>query len=248
VFASTVESSDTVLLKPTGAGAAPSDPGPSGDLAYDDANNNGQYDSAETTYTASDLEDGFNYPNVNLVIPSDVGTLRNDNNGIDITANSISSEVDFESQNQQVSLTASENINIDGTTITAPNNGVDISGGTVSAVGTTFESRNNLATISATSGQLDLTSATVNADNNGMSFSSSGDMYLDNADLNSNNAQATADLGQGGGQKTLHVNGTVINDADDTLEYEGSNVRTDGSPSSGTLSRQGGGPPQGRGP
>jgi len=98
-------------------GNSTADPGPAGDLAYDDANDNLMYDSGETTYIEYELYQ-FQDNSVNLVIPSDVGggTLYNPGGDINIDAQNVTSNVDIDAPNQlTLSATGGRTINASGT-------------------------------------------------------------------------------------------------------------------------------------
>ena len=233
-----------------------SDPGPPGKLAYDDENQNGEYDSGETTYTRAEIEDGFDDGGVDLVIPSDVGTVSS--NGLDISANSITSEVGFEAtngdlklsagsggievtgqslsaQNGDTEVTASGPVVLDSSSVESTTGKVKVEGDTVSAVGASLVAENDDLTVTATGGELDATSATLRSDTDDVDLESSGDMYLESASVEASNGDATAGLKQG--SNTLFVDSAVIADSDQNLTYEPSGITVDGSPSSGTVSK-----------
>jgi hypothetical protein len=104
-------------------GPKPVEKVPSGPYAYADADNDLEYDEGETTYTASDLYD-FD-KNVNLVIPSDVQGGMLSNGEISITADKITTRVDYTTTNDGLSLTTKENGPID-----IAGAGIDTQGGT----------------------------------------------------------------------------------------------------------------------
>lgn len=90
---------------------------PSGSYAYADEDNDLEYDPGETTYSESEL---YSFSkDVNLVIPSDVGSGSISNGKISINANKITSRVDVTSTNDNVKFDANSEggIDINGTTI-----------------------------------------------------------------------------------------------------------------------------------
>jgi hypothetical protein len=238
-----------------------SDPGPPGGLAYDDANQNGQYDNDETTYTKSEIEDGFDDDEVDLVIPSDVGTISSsglDISGLNINANSITSEVDFEATigdltlsagaggievtDQSISATSGDTsikssgaTVLDGSSVESTTGQIVVEGETVSAVGSSVVAQNGGLTVKATAGELDATSATLRSDTDDLTLESNGDMYVESASLEAPIGSATASLNQG--SNTLFVDGAVIDDRDQDLVYSPNGITVDGSPSSGTVSK-----------
>ena len=168
-----------------GGGPVVGDPG----TAFDDANNNNQLDGGETTYEESDLYT-FNDETVNLVIPEAVGTVERGNQ-INIRANSITSEVSFVSNNENVRLesTGGEIITT-GSEITANNNNVDlISAAAASIDDTTIESVTSSVTINADD-ELTATGSSVTA-NNDITLDATGDVSLDDATVDADTGQVT---------------------------------------------------------
>jgi hypothetical protein len=234
------------------------DPGPSGSQAFDDANGNGIYESGETTYSNGDLADGFNQPSENLVIPTDVGTVDNRNNGVTLTAKSITSSVDItsrndaieltatsgditltgrtvESRNNVVDLTASGTLNVDDATIESRNNEVSLEAQQISARNAYIRSQNNDVTVSATrngGGELDATGADLISESNNVDLLSVGDMRLDSATVDASGT-ATADLALG--SATLYVDQAQIFDGDNTLTYAPNTITVTGSTNSGSV-------------
>lgn len=167
-----------------GGGPVVGDPG----TAFDDANNNNQLDGGETTYEESDLYT-FNDETVNLVIPEAVGTVERGNQ-INIRANSITSEVDFISNNENVRLesTGSEIIST-GSEITANNNVDLISATTASIDDTTIESVTGSVTVDADD-ELTATGSSVTA-NNDITLDATGDVSLNSATVDADTGQVT---------------------------------------------------------
>jgi hypothetical protein len=91
--------------------------GPSVNFAFDDTNDNLQYDPGEEKYTCECSFTDFNNASVNLVIPSSFsgGTL-NPSGGIDIEAANITSQVDMDggSSNLRLNVDSGRTINLTG--------------------------------------------------------------------------------------------------------------------------------------
>ncbi len=230
-----------------------SDPGPSGDLAYDDADRDGEFDPGETTYTRSDLEDGFDDEAVDLVVPSDVGDLSS--NSLTIRANSVTAEVDFDATtgnllvestggdlrvtgqslsaaNGDATLTGAGAVVVDGSTVESTTGQVDVDGGTVSARNADLSAANSALQLTS-DGTLDATGAGLSSSTSDVALVSNGDMLLDSATLTATNGDATADLG--GGNAVLHVDQAVIDDTNDTLDRSPNGVTVQGTPSEGSV-------------
>jgi hypothetical protein len=194
--------------------------------AFDDTDDDGQLDSGETTYSESDLYN-FDDETVNLVIPSAVGQLRQDNSQISIRAKSITSEVDIRSQNSGITLTATEGVVRTGSLVRSDNQFVTISGKRVDISGTTVRADNGDVTLSATQrgGGVIIAndSAEIRSRNNDITLESVGDMYLDDSRVRTDNGAITADLG---GANTLHIDGTTVQGTDAIL-YSPSGVTED---------------------
>jgi len=251
VLASAKDDSDVIEIEIVGVA---SDPGPPGGLAYDDANRNDQYDSSETTYTRSELESGFDDNTVNLVVPSDVGTISSDS--VSISANSLTADVDVEStdgalaltasggdvtltgqdlsaSNGAASVTANGDLTIDDTVLESSTDQVSLDGGTVSMENADLTASSDAIGVTS-NGVLEATGASMTSDVDDLDLVSSGDMRLNSTTIAAPNGDATADLNQG--SSTLYVDGAVIDDADDTLEYSPNGADVVGTPSSGSVS------------
>jgi hypothetical protein len=247
VLTSANDGSDVIRIDVTGVDP---DPGPPGQLAYDDANQNGQYDTGETTYTKTELQNGFDDATVDLVIPSDVGTISS--NSISITANSITSSSDLEAtngnlyleatggqldvrdqylatQNGGPSLIASGNLLVDGAQISGGQTLLE--GGSVSAVGAVVEAVNAELTINSDD-TIDATGASLTSTTNDLALDSGADMYLQNSAISAPNGDATANVG--GGSDTFYVEGMTIDDRDNTLDVSPNGAAVEGNPESGT--------------
>jgi hypothetical protein len=128
----------------------PSDPGPTGRLAYDDDNDNGQFDSGEDTYTRSELQSGFD-EQANLVVPSDVGTL--DPQGNAIKATTLDIDVDVVSSDS-VTLRATKAgggaVELNGNRVESTQGGVTIRGVEVRAADATVVGGDGTVTVRAT--------------------------------------------------------------------------------------------------
>lgn len=196
-----------------GSGGSESPPDNSG---YNDANGNGQYDSEETTYTKAEIEDGFDDTNVDLVLPSALGTLDIGDN--EINAKSITLQAEIANSGKQVNLRADDDIDISG------------------AVSTTGK-RIDIRAGQDGSGELIATGATL-VTNQDIVLKSSGDMYLNDSTLRAGkNKELSADLREG--SATLYVEGAVIensgNEKGRPLEYAPSEITVDGTPASGSV-------------
>ncbi|MFP3975315.1 MAG: PKD domain-containing protein [Dehalococcoidia bacterium] len=119
---------------------AVADPGSPGETAYDDVNDNLQYDDGEAIYSESELYD-FDDDNTNLVIPMDVGGGSISNYKISIKANKITSYVDIASTGDEVKL--------------------ETSSGPITATGVNIQSGNNVKVESASQAALDKTNITA---------------------------------------------------------------------------------------
>ena len=244
--------------------AASFDRGPPGPRAYDDANGNGQWDQGETTYTESDLY-SFDDSSANLVVPSDVGTVNN-SGSIDITAGSLTAETSFQSDSGSVSLSATDGdadlggqnvlaagradvsatgtATVDGAAVIGVFGDSSVTGKSVSARNANVVSYFGTTTLSARErggGPLDATNATLQSRYGGdIVLESSGDMRLENAEIQAPYGDITADLQRGG--RTLFVDGASIDDADadNTLVYTPRGTTVDGTPAAGSVSARSG--------
>jgi hypothetical protein len=240
--------------------------GPPGPRAYDDLNGNGQWDPSEPTFIESDLY-SFDDASASLVVPSDVGTVNN-SGGIDITAGSITAETDFQSDSGSVSLaaadgdadlsgqevlaagqssvTATGTANIDGARVIGVFGNAEVSGNSVSARGANVGSYFGTVTLSAREnggGPLDATNASLTSLYSDIRLESSGNMRIENAELEAQYGDITADLRRGG--RTLFVDDASISDSDDTLVYSPRGTTVNGTPTAGSVSSgtgPGGGP------
>lgn len=249
------------------------DTGPEGETAYVDENGNGRYDEGEGTYSGDDLQE-FDDESADLVIPSDIDAVHGQNDDVDISAASITSETDITAQNGDVELEATDgdvdlagstvssqngnveiatagDVTLEGASIASRNDDVEVSTGgeltlddatietngdveltarSISATSASVESKNNGVVLSATEnggGELDATGAEIRARNDDIRLFSVGDMLLDSASLYSQNGAVEVSLGTT--DATLSVEGTTIDDTDDTLVYapEGITVEPD---------------------
>ena len=164
------------------------------ETAFDDANGNGLFDTGETTYSKSSLYN-FNDDSVDLVIPEAVGSLQQSNE-ISITANSISSEVDISSSNNQITLTTTGgDLIASGTSIDSPNNQITLtSSGNAIIDDTTITSSTNPITVSS-GGEISATGMTMDSPNNEITLTSSGTMIIDDAVITSSTNPITIESG-----------------------------------------------------
>jgi hypothetical protein len=186
---------------------------PPGAVAYDDANDNGRYDSGETTYTKTELESGLDDPDVNLVVPSDVGTLDLGRNTL--STRSMRIRTDIDTRGGGVQLLAEETIDIAGQTVVVRGGDIEISAG------------------EGGSGRLIATGATIDT-NRELRLRSNGDLSIDAATVRSGSSRnIETTLGTDGA--TLFVDGATISDRDDTIEYAPGGVTVDGTPTQGSV-------------
>lgn len=208
--------------------------GPPNDRAYNDANGNGRYDAGESTYTESDLYN-FEDESANLVVPESMNTVRNRNEEISITANSITVETDIRSRNGGVVLESTGGgIDASGQTLRSRNEGVEItSSGPVDISDATIRSRNE-AVVVESGDRIDAQRVDIRSRNGDIEFTSVGDIDLTDAKLDGRNGAKTADLGTA--SATLTVDGAEIEGkSTQTLRYGPSGVTVDGSPAKGSV-------------
>ena len=180
------------------------------DMAFDDADDDGVFDEGETIFSKSEL-DNFDNTSVNLVIPDAVGEIRNDADGISITARSITSEVDFRSNGGTIELAATEGEILINTEVRSQKDtgAVSISGKRIDISDANIQSDNGGVTISATQaggGELIAVGTALRAQKTNINLNSIGDMFLDDAELTSNGI-ISADLAS---NYTIHLSGTNL--------------------------------------
>ena len=152
-------------------------------VAYADADDDLEYDSGETTYTESELSK-FD-KDVNLVIPSDVGGGELSDGKISITADRITSRVDYETTN-------------DGVTLNTKNAGpVDITGSTI-------DSEEKVKISKATSATLDDVTITRSGK---LLIEKVDEISATNADITTNNDGVTLDAESAG---PVDITGSTI--------------------------------------
>lgn len=179
------------------------------DIAFDDADDDGVFDEGETTFSKSEL-DNFDNTSVNLVIPDAVGEIRNDD-GISITARSITSEVDFRSNGGTIDLAATEGEILINTEVRSQKDtgAVSISGKRIDVSDADIQSDKGGVTISATQaggGELIAVGTDLRAQKTNINLNSVGDMFLDDAELISEGI-ISADLAA---DYTIHLSGTIL--------------------------------------
>jgi len=190
------------------------DPLPDNRVAYNDVDEDGQYDSGEDSYTKSDIEDGFDDTSVDLVVTSDAGTL--DMKGNEIKAKSINLQTSISSTGNEVALTAQRTIDISGQSLSTKGQSITITAG------------------ESGSGELIGTDTSIET-NQQISLKSNGDMNLDGATVTAGNSkQIDADLSRE--DATLFIQDITISGRDDTITYQPRAVTVNGSPSSGSVS------------
>ena len=174
----------------TGGGGGDSGSGdnslPAGKVAYDDANNNGFYDTGEITYDGPDLR-SFDR-SVNLVVARDVSEAS-----YDIQADSITVDpgVTLSAQNGEVGLTSSGEIRISGTLDTTPTNGngISLNGGSLDLTDGTL--RASASVQLGSQGQTDLDGSVIDttaANGAGVSVVSNSDLSAADATIESGGA------------------------------------------------------------
>lgn len=137
---------------------------------------------------------------------------------------------DVDSQNNQVQVTANGLLDLDGADVDS-NKKISLRGQRVTARNADIDSQNNHVILEATrngGGELDATGATLSTGTGKIQLASNGDMTLDSATLDSQNGDATADLG--GSSYTLSVDQTVIQDRDSMLVYDPDGIDVVGAP------------------
>lgn len=209
---------------------------PPGQQAYNDANGNGRYDTGEQTYSATNLTD-FDDPSANLVIPGSMDTIEDKNNGVSITANSVTADTGFRSKNAGVEIEATGgDVDLRGQTARSRNGEVSITAsGDVDITDATLRSRNE-DIIVGSGGTITAERSTLRTRNGDIGPTSSGDIDLTGATLRTHNGEMTADLGTN--SATLTVDGTVLESRNSgTLEYGPSGVTVQGTPDSGSTRR-----------
>ena len=216
----TIEPGDTSDPTPDPGGPTnlPSDASnPGSGKAFDDENLNGVRDSGEKQYNKQRLERGDVPAGVDLAIPDTVGTVRVQNDDIQLDGlDTLNSEVALESGTGNVEIGASGDVRLaEGATSNGGN--VEIAGNDVDTRGATIRSTTGDVEITA-NGVYDATGGELTSNNGDVELVSNGNMVLDRARLRSNTGSITADLG---GPNTLFVDGVVVEEPndDDTLEY-----------------------------
>ncbi|QLH79151.1 hypothetical protein HZS55_18460 [Halosimplex rubrum] len=157
-FTSTETGSGTISAADSFGGSSP----PSDDVAWDDADGDGQYDEGERTYSPSELAN-FDNQSSNLVIPESVGTVETSGSeNIQITAKSITSEVKIEAKNGDVNLNAKNgNVDLSGSVVSKTGSvDIDAQFGDVYLEGATLDSKNRNIDVTA-GGLLDIDGATI---------------------------------------------------------------------------------------
>ncbi|KXB07203.1 hypothetical protein AKJ51_01825 [candidate division MSBL1 archaeon SCGC-AAA382A20] len=238
------------------------DPGPPGEKAYDDADDDLVYDDGETTYSESEL---YHFDkDVNLVIPSDVGGGSISSSEISIKADKITSRVDMRATDDKgkgVELKANNNgpINITGasiesgtdvklheassailddTDITAGNK-VEVKGENISATNASITANTKNVILDA-KGSGPINASGIHIDSGeGVYFQNvNGNLHID--DSETRGAKITAsdkiETNFASDSWTLYCDGVEIYDSDDTLIYSPSGVTVVGSPEHGSVS------------
>lgn len=194
----TVSETVTVTVTP--------DPGPPGGKAFADANDNGVYDSGETTYTVSKLRD-FD-EKVNLVIPSDVGggTLSNPGGDIKIKAVKITSDVNIDAGS--ITLKAEKGsegpIDISATSLTSSGD-VEVVATDIDASDGTIETTGGSVTLKAEKGG----GGPIDIDGSDISTAGGNDVKIKAKSVSGRNAEITATQGSITVEATVNVGGEV---------------------------------------
>ncbi|MUW14458.1 type IV pilin [Halorubrum sp. CBA1125] len=194
--------------------AQPPEDGNGDGSAFDDPNGNGVYDPGEVVISKEDLEDGFDDPDVDLVIYPEVGTVTASGDPVDITAKTITAGSDFRANGDTIRLTATGDIRIDGVTLDA--------------------NSNDGITITSTDGRIFANESTMTANNGAIALDSNGDIYLVSASLDGGGYNA--DLGTP--TATLHVDQLSLAGQGNNpgiLEYDPNDATVNGTPAEGTV-------------
>jgi hypothetical protein len=160
-----------------------------------------------------DLEDGYNDPSVDLVIYPEVGTVESQrgNQPVDITAKTITAGNDFSARgNGDIRLTATNDIRIDGTTLSSTGSQATIS-------------------ITSTDGRIFANSTTMEVSPGSIELNSNGDIYIISANLDA--GSYTADLTTPAA--TLYVDQLSLGNNGQTLFYTPNSVTENGTPTQG---------------
>jgi len=189
---------------------------PSGAYAYADEDNDLEYDPGETTYSESEL---YSFDeDVNLVIPSDVGSGSISNSKISINANRITSRVDVTSTNDNVKFDANSEgaIDINGTTIDSAKSAKFVQGNQIAMkdVKINAEKKAVLSGTDITGSNSDIT---TNTDNVKLDANGEGPIDLPGATIDSGKSAklvqaklTTVDDGTFTAEKKVVVSGTEI--------------------------------------
>lgn len=177
------------------------------DMAFADANDNGEYDEGEAQYTVDQLI-GLHEPNTSLIVPKAVGSINVDGNtDISITARNITSAVDMTAERGSIRLNATDGgMDLQNSTLTTNgNNGViDLSAdGGVSLAGSSVTSKKKRVQVK-TDGPINLDDAAMSV-NGGL-----GDISLTGTSISARGAELTTK------KKSISLSATVGNvDLDD---------------------------------
>jgi hypothetical protein len=195
----------------------PPDPGPRGPRAYSDENGNGQYDSGEQTYENSELR-SFDR-DVNLVIPSDVGTVDGGNQEVSIEARSVRSDVDITSRNKEVSISAGGDVTLNGD-VSSRNEEVSVSSddGDVT-VGGDVSSRNKEVSLSAEEGSIVADGASITSRNEQVSLEATS-VSVRNAEVSSRNKEVSVSADGG----RIDAVGATITSRNEQVTLEGRSI------------------------
>lgn len=243
---------DSQTANATIAAADTFDGTPPGSMAWDDDDGDRVWDVGEPTYDESELYD-FSNTSVDLIVPADVGPV--DSGSISITVGSIETRVPIQASSGDVTLDAANGdvLATDQDVVTTAGAVSITASGAARLYNTSIESTGVMdvtaerVNVSAATLQADFPSLTVAATNgaggplraNGTTvgvglgnvvLESDGDMYLEGASIQAPAlwifwGEATADLGTP--SATLHVAGTTVDDADDTLVYDPDGITVD---------------------
>jgi hypothetical protein len=131
-------------------------------VAFDDADDDLQYDDGETTYTepeVRELSDG----SVRLVVPSESPTIDVPNRPIVISVRKITADAGFEAENRRISLTATESIDVAGQTIDSTSGSITLDANRITAQGARFLAQNDPVSVIASGGPVDVIGATIDS-------------------------------------------------------------------------------------
>lgn len=197
---------------PTPTPAPTPTPLPDGQVAFDDQNGNGMYDSGETTYTKSEVF-AFNDKQANLIIPSGSGDLKSsgkikiqsgsfesavDLNGRQVKISSDSGDIQVEdvvSRKNNVRIDSAEGIDANESMIKAGKNNVKlIAQEDINVYSSTVKAGKNNVKLD-TDGSINAGSSTISSDKNNVSLTAQEGITVDNSTVKAGKNDVKIDSG-----------------------------------------------------